>query len=128
MVCLGSQVESISNIKVLEPQEEEQHTKEVTSLSACPYLRLFVTSSKDGTIKVWSLKNQLVSDIDFGGTISSVGFANHRGDLLVGVQIALSIIRAEDYLPDHYREIATKCPYWDHKERPIQFDPHLEFW
>ena len=123
-----SQVESISTVEVLEHQEEEQHTKEVTSLSACPYLSIFVTSSKDGTIKVWNFDNQLVSDIDFGGTVSCVAFANNRGDLLVGVQIEVSIIRAEDYLPDHYRKKATKCPYWDHKERPIQFDPHLEFW
>ena len=116
------------NLKVLESQVEELHAKEITFLSACPYLKIFVSSSKDGVIKVWSFDNQLLSDIDFGTCVSSVGFANNRGDLLVGVHIEISIIRAEDYLPEGYREASTKCPFWDHKERPIQFDPHLEFW
>ena len=69
-----------------------------------------------------------MSDIDFGDSVSAVAFANNRGDLLVAAQMEISVILAEDYLSEDYSEIATKCPFSDHKERPIQFDPHLEYW
>lgn len=119
---------SIGSIMLEEHMEEEDHTHDITSLNACPYLQLFVSSSKDGTIKVWSFDNQLVTEINFGVPLSAVGFANTQGDLLVALQLQISIVRAVDYLPPQYCELSTSCPHWDHKERPVAFDPQLEFW
>ena len=119
---------NITSIGLLHHQAEDGHTHTITSLNVCPYLKLFVSSSIDGTIKVWSFDNQMVAEIDFGVPLTSVGFANDQGDLLVGLQLHISIIRAADYLPAGYFEMSRNCPNWDEKERPIAFDPHLEFW
>ena len=45
-------VDYLCNIQLEDHAQEEDHAKEITSLNACPYLKLFVTSSKDETIKV----------------------------------------------------------------------------
>lgn len=122
------QVINISSLEQLHHESQDSHTKTVTSLNVCSYLKLFVSSSRDGTIKVWSFDNQLVSEIDFGVPLTSVGFANDQGDLLVGLQLRISIIKAVDYLPDEYYELSKNCLHWDERERTIAFDPHLEFW
>lgn len=125
---ISTHVENLAGINLMKDQPEDRHAKEVTSLNACPYLQIFVTSSKDGFIKVWSSENQLMSEINFGVPVSSVGFANNQGDLLVGLQQHISITPAENYLPDYYAEISRSCTNWDYKEQPIPFDPNLEFW
>lgn len=122
------QVINIASMELLHHQNEDGHTNTVTSLNVCSYLKLFVSSSRDGTIKVWSFDNQLVSEIDFGVPLTSVGFANDQGDLLVGLQLRISIIKAMDYLPDEYYEVSRNCLHWDERERTVAFDPHLEFW
>lgn len=121
-------VVNITSMELLHHQIEDGHTNMVTSLNACSYLKLFVSSSWDGSIKVWSFDNHMVSEIDFGVPLTSVGFANDQGDLLVGLQLHISIIKAVDYLPDEYYEVSKHCQHWDKRERPIAFDPHLEFW
>ena len=118
----------IGSLMLEEHEEEEEHANEVTSLGACPYLQLFVSASRDGTVKLWSFDNWLVSEIDFGVALSAVAFANTQGDLLVSLQQQISIVRAVDYLPASYGELSRSCQHWDHKEKPVGFDPYLEFW
>ena len=77
---------------------------------------------------MWSFNNELVSEINFGVPLSAVGFANPQGDLLVAVQLQVSMIRAADYLPAEYVEKSRECRHWDYKEKPVAFDPHSEFW
>lgn len=122
------QVINIASMDLLRHQNEDGHTNTVTSLNACLYLKIFVSSSKDGTIKVWSFDNNMVAEIDFGVPLTSVGFANDQGDLLVGLQLRVSIIKAVDYLPAEYYEMSRNCPHWDEKEKPVAFDSLLEFW
>ena len=122
------QVVNITSMELLRHQSEDGHTNTITSLNACSYLKLFVSSSVDGKIKVWSFDNQMVAEIDFGVPLSSVGFANDQGDLLVGLQLRISIVKAVDYLPDEYYEVSRNCPHFDYRERPVGFDPTSEFW
>ena len=114
--------------QVLEHQDEEDHTHTITSLNACPYLKVFVSSGKDGLIKVWNFDSQLVTELSFGVALSSVGFANSQGDLLVGLDLQISQVKAKDYLPEPYLQMSRCCTLWDYKEKPVGFDPHLEFW
>ena len=123
-----SRMENLSSLSVMTHQYEDEHKREVTCLNACYYLGMFVSCSKDGTVKIWSLENQLISEMDFGMPLFSVDFANHKGDLLVGLLRYVSKVYAKDYLPDKYYELSKMCPYWDFKEAPIEFDPDLEFW
>ena len=110
---------------LLKHQPEDEHSNKITSLTACSFLNIFVSCSNDGVVKAWNSENQLIAEMEFGTALSSVGFANSRGDLLVGLQQHISIIRTDDYLPDNYLK---SCPYWDLREKPMIFDPDLEFW
>ena len=120
--------QSFGALPLLTHQSEDDHTEAVTSLSSCSYLKLFATSSSDGHVKVWSTDNHLVSEIHFGASLASVGFANPRGDLLVGFQKHICIVEAENYLPAAYTDVGTEYPYSDGVEEPVPFDPDLEFW
>ena len=118
---------SLDTLPLLTHQPEDDHTEEITSLSSCTRLKLFATSSSDGYVKVWGTDNHLVSEIHFGASLASVGFANPLGDLLVGFQKHICIVEAGNYLP---AELVTEHPHCDHDsvEEPITFDPELEFW
>lgn len=115
------------SLPLLTHQSEDDHIEEITSLSACTHLKLFASSSSDGYVKVWSTDNHLVSEIHFGASLASVGFANPRGDLLVGFQKHICIVEAGNYLP---AELVMEYPRCGHDcvERPKPFDPELEFW
>ena len=122
------QLVNFTSLGLLSHRSEDRHLKPITSLSTCPYLRLFVTSSKDGTIKIWDFDNHMISEIDFEMPLTSVTFANDRGDLLVALQLHISKVRAEDYLPSGYCPVVRNCPCWDDRETPVPFDPNLAFW
>jgi len=117
-----------NSMPVLSHQREDSHTSPITSLSCCPSLGLFATSSRDGHVKVWNTTNQLVSDAHFGDTLTTVCFSNTRGDLLVGFQRQICLVQAHDYLPPAYLELSKKCPLNEQVEEPILFDRNLEFW
>lgn len=113
---------------LLAHQWEDDHTDTVTSLTACPFLDLFVTTSHDGRAKIWSYANQLVSELSLGPSLTAACFGTSRGDLLVGFQEHISIVCAEDFLPSEYLEAAERTKCRDYTEEPIPFDPDLRFW
>ena len=117
-----------NSMPVLSHQREDRHTATITSLSSCPSLRLFATTSCDGYLKVWSTSNQLVSEIYFGNSLMSTCFTNTRGDLLVGFQRQICTVSASNYLPSSYLQHSGNCSTSDHGETPIAFDPTLKFW
>ena len=117
----------LSKLPMMKHQHDDDHRNSITSLVFCSYLQIIITSSSDG-IKSWNLENQLISDLDVGVPVSSVGFANDSGDLLIGARKIITVLRAEDYLPPEYVAIAKKCPKLDLMETPIPFNPELEFW
>ena len=62
-------------------------------------LGVYISGSKDGTIKVWNKMKELLREIKFPEPISSVTFINPRGDVLVGHGGKVSRVLAEDYKP-----------------------------
>lgn len=126
----GHQAEclSLSSTGLLTHQTEDDHTGVVTSISCCRHLGLFATSGGDGGVKVWDIHNQLVSEVHFGPSLTSVCFANARGDLLIGLHRHVCIFYAEKYLPPGVLELVKACPFRDSIEEPIPFDSELEFW
>ncbi len=113
---------------LLTHQLEDDHTDAITSLTSCPFLGLFVTTSRDGRAKIWNSSNQLVSELNLGSSLSSACFATAQGDLLVGFQEHISVVRAGDFLPGVYLEAAGRRGQCDHFEEPIPFDSDLKFW
>lgn len=117
-----------NRMPILSHQREDCHTDSITSLSCCHSLGLFATSSRDGFLKVWSTSNQLVSEIFFGDSLMCACFSNAGGNLLVGFQRQICIVRASNYLPSPYLQQSMEYCINDHAEDPIIFDPTLEFW
>ena len=60
---------------------------------------LFVTGGKDGLIKVWNIRKELVREIKFPEPITAVCFFNQQGDILVGHVGKVSSVLALDYKP-----------------------------
>ena len=67
---------------------------------------LFVTGGKDGCVKVWNIKKELVREIKFPEPITSVCFLNANVDILVGHVGKVSSILAKDYKPYEIPELA----------------------
>jgi WD40 repeat protein len=114
------------SLPVMSHQREDRHSAAITSLSCCPQLRLFATTSLDGLLKVWSPSNSMVAEIDFGERLFTACFSNSRGDLLVGFQRQLCSVAASHYLPSSHLSLghSPSCLL----EEPIPFDPSLQFW
>ena len=119
-----------NSLPILHHQREDDHTDTITSLSSCPSLCLFATTSRDGHLKVWSSANQLVSEIFFGDSLVSACFSSARGDLLVGFQRQICRVASSHYLPSSYLSHSLECHSTSRcdDDRPIPFDPTLEFW
>lgn len=67
---------------------------------------LFVTGAKDGLVKVWNIKKELIREIKFPEPITSVCFLNHNADLLVGHVGKVSTVLAKDYKPFEVLELS----------------------
>ena len=108
---------------------DDDHSKAVTSVSVCESLHLYLTSSTDGTIKVWDTDNSLIREMNIGIPITSASFLNAKGDILLGVHKHLSIIPFTHYLPINYLSRFLGLEIEDDKHEPgIHFDTTLEFW
>lgn len=72
---------------------------------------LFVTGGKDGLVKVWNIKKELIREIKFPEPITAVCFLNSSADLLVGhigKVSSVSTVFAKDYKP--YEQMELACP------------------
>lgn len=68
---------------------------------------LFVTGGKDGLVKVWNIKKELIREIKFPEPITSVCFLNKQADLLIGHVGKVSTVFAKDYKPFEIEELAN---------------------
>ena len=124
-------------LKPIVHQHEDDHDGNVLAVAASPCLPLFVSSGRDGKVKVWDKDNQLIADIHFGSDLEAVCFADNRGDLLVGFQNQICLVKAELFLPLEYQYMGAiasgeylgeHVSYNDLPDKPIKFDVDLEFW
>ncbi|XP_025070027.1 WD repeat-containing protein 97-like [Alligator sinensis] len=81
---------------------EDDPLDEITGLCCCPRLKLFASSSRDGSVKVWNRRNQLLRHLKLNTIPHSLAFANDHGDLLVGIERHLYRIQHSKYLPRSY--------------------------
>ncbi|XP_060556270.1 WD repeat-containing protein 97-like [Ruditapes philippinarum] len=80
----------------------DDHGETITGLSACSRLKLYASSSLDGTIRIWNETNTLVRLLKMKSVPHSVGFCSAKGDLLVGIDNHLYKIPYYSYLPKSY--------------------------
>ncbi|TPX61720.1 hypothetical protein PhCBS80983_g00990 [Powellomyces hirtus] len=108
----------------------DDHTDHVTSICPIRKLGLFVSCSKDGTIRVWDANNLLIREIQFQDSLAHICVISSFGDLLFGFQNRLDIIKYKDYLPPTYvlaaQKMDTKTPKV--AEAPVPFDDNRTNW
>lgn len=68
--------------------------------------------------------------MNFGCPVQSAVFANERGDLLVGLQDQVVLVKFQSYLPAYLlQKMLTKNDWKDDLEEKNQvFDENLDFW
>ena len=77
----------------------DEHEDELNSIDLLLGRNLVVTGAKDGLVKVWNIKKELVREIKFPEPISSVCFLNSEADILIGHVGKVSTVLANDYKP-----------------------------
>ena len=82
----------------------DEHEDELQSIDMLVSKGLYVTGAKDGLIKVWNCKKELVREIKFPEPITAVCFLNANADILVGHVGKVSSVMASDYKPFEVKE------------------------
>lgn len=88
----------------------DEHEDELMSIDMLESKGLFVTGGRDGLVKVWNIKKQLIREIKFPEPITSVCFFNAQGDILVGHIGKVSSVMAKDYKPFEQKELSQPTP------------------
>jgi len=93
-------------VNIVETDKSREHEHPLTALDFHKNLNLIVTSCVKGQVKIWSTNNvrnlgdkQLIREINFPNKVDSVLFLNEEGDILVGHDRRLSIIKFCTYWP-----------------------------
>nr|XP_034980362.1 WD repeat-containing protein 97 [Zootoca vivipara] len=86
-----------------EHKPEDDAQDNITGLCCCPNLKLVASSSRDGSVKIWDIENKLLRHLKMNTIPESLAFANHWGDLLVGLERHVFLIHHNKYLPNHYK-------------------------
>ncbi|KAJ3271703.1 WD repeat-containing protein 87 [Terramyces sp. JEL0728] len=109
---------------------EDDHVNAISSMDVLQTLPILVNASIDGVVKVWDMQNNtLIREIQFNDAVSSVIFANPRGDLLVALPIEIVLVQVQDYLPPEYLERLLKFSFDDDElETPEKFDLSSRHW
>ncbi|KAJ3287288.1 hypothetical protein HDU79_005826 [Rhizoclosmatium sp. JEL0117] len=106
----------------------DDHTEEITSICCIEKSGLFVTTSRDSTIRVWDVYNALIREVKFHEPLDCLCVSNLRGDILVGIQNRIDIIKYNLYLPAGYIKSIDAMGIQDEAlELPIQFDEKFDF-
>ncbi|KAJ3157021.1 hypothetical protein HDU89_002431 [Geranomyces variabilis] len=107
----------------------DDHTDLVTTICPIRKLRLFVSCSRDGSIRVWDSNNVLIREIQFNEPLRHVCVGSSYGNLLFGFQSRLDLIKYMSYLPPTYAQAAQKLDTKVPKaEAPLPFDDVRTNW
>ncbi len=105
-------------IHLIETDKTREHEDYLTAIDYHRNLNLIVTSCAAGQVKLWSTNNMrglgdkcLIREINFPNRVDSVCFLNEAGDLLVGHEKRLSVIKFRTYWPfrDEKGVLDTDC-------------------
>ena len=68
--------ESVKELYKLTCDKTDEHEDELQSIDLLISKGLFVTGGRDGLVKVWNLKKELIREIKFPEPITAVTFMN----------------------------------------------------
>jgi hypothetical protein len=78
--------------------QQIEHEVAVLSVDIHEHLGLFATGDKEGLIKIWNKKKEIVREIKFTEPITALVFLNKQADLVIGHGSTLSRIKAQAYV------------------------------
>ena len=81
----------------LSTDKTDEHEDRLTCCDTLLSKGMIVTGDKDGLVKIWNSKKQLIREIKFVGKINSVAFLNQQGDIIVGHAGNLSKLEYSKY-------------------------------
>lgn len=84
----------------LKNERTDEHDVHITCADAMVQKGLLITGDRQGLVKVWNCKKELIREIKFVEAISSVNFVNPQADIIIGHSGNLSLVKAKDYLDD----------------------------
>lgn len=109
-------------VHLVETDKSKEHEESLTSIDFHKNLNLVATSCEGGQIKIWSTNNvrgygdkQLIREINFPSKVDSVCFLNEQGDILVGHERRLSVIKFQTYWPfrDERGNVDRSCEIYE---------------
>lgn len=121
----------------------DDHTDVITNITSLPELGLFVSTSKDMTLKLWDLEGALIREVQFQQPLNAISACNAKGDLILGINDRLDIFKGHHCktslnttikvylnsldLPPNYIWAVSKMTWKeDVKEDPIDFDANFD--
>ena len=130
MYLVKDEKSKLSIEKLKDHPKDENHTLLISGLCGSKSLNIFATSSLDMTVKVWDgMDNSLLREVQFPSKLTSIAFLNKRGDLLVGLDTEICIIKVQDYLSFNLLRYIMDLEFPDDiQDSGILFDPMLDFW
>ena len=115
---LGSNPVEIDNSQTL-----EQHTDEVMSISFCDDLKVYCSSSRDHSIKVWDLGNRLINRITLNKIPKICFFNGPSGDIVIAQGIYMLKVALTTWMPLGGADAAKKYVKMSEKNQ----SPTLKF-
>ncbi|XP_041375421.1 WD repeat-containing protein 97-like isoform X2 [Gigantopelta aegis] len=107
-------------------EPKDDHVDSITGMSSCPRMKLFATSSLDGTIRIWNETNNLVRVLKLDIVPYSIGFCSKRGDILLGAGDHLFIIPYSAYMPRAFTfKMMSMTFSEDGPEEPLPYNDDL---
>uniref|UniRef100_A0A3P8ZJ67 WD repeat domain 97 n=1 Tax=Esox lucius TaxID=8010 RepID=A0A3P8ZJ67_ESOLU len=89
-------------------EPSDDHLDAITGLCVCPPLRVFASSSQDGTVRLWDEENCLLRTIHLSAEPECLAYSGERGDLLLGIRGDLYRIRSTHLPHDFHLQLCTE--------------------
>jgi len=93
-------------VHLVETDKSREHEAPLTAIDFHKNLNLCVTACQGGQVKIWATNNlkglgdkQLIREINFPNKVEAVSFLNEFGDIVVGHDRRLSVIKFQTYWP-----------------------------
>ncbi|XP_011314983.1 WD repeat-containing protein KIAA1875-like isoform X3 [Fopius arisanus] len=87
----------------LQHHPSKDHVKQILALDTLESLQICVTSSMDGTLRIWDHHNDLVKVLEINVCTSQITFSSLLGDIVFSAGKHLYRLPYENYLPPKYR-------------------------
>ncbi|KAJ3145741.1 WD repeat-containing protein 87 [Geranomyces michiganensis] len=108
-------------------EDESVNSGHVRAVAWCEAWGLWA-AAVDRAVRVWD-EAGLVREMQFTETVRTLCFGNERGDIFIGIGDQISLVRMQDYLPQHLlRAALTRTFADDVKEESLPFDSSVDFW